>query len=293
MTNSKYEHIKIQNKDCLQYLKNIPKNAVDFVLTDPPYFLDQLDANWNNHKIQNGIQKSKTIGGLPIGMKFDKRQGKRLQDFFYEVSLELVRILKPGGFMIAFSQGRLIHRLAVASEDAGFEIRDLFVWRHKGGQGKAFTQNHFVKKMKIPEAEKKAIISKLENRKTPQLRPEFEPMILAQKPKEGTFVNNWLQYKTGLVKINFENETYQPTTIFKYDKPHKNKAFEHMTIKPLPMFQKLIEIFTTENQIVLDPFLGSGTCAEAALSKNRTIYGCEIEPHYFKKILERIKNYMD
>ena len=266
------QNINIHNKDCVQFLKTIPNNSIDFVLTDPPYFLDKLDNNWDNTSIQNGIKNSKTIGGLPVGMKFDKEQGKNLQEFFYNVSLELIRVLKPGGFMIAFSQGRLIHRLAVASEDAGFEIRDLFVWQHGGGQGKAFTQNHFVKKMNIDDNHKKEIILKLQERKTPQLRPKFEPMILAQKPREGTFVDNWLKYETGLVKIGFDNEKYQQTTIFKYKKPHKNKEFEHMAIKPLDMFSKLIEIFTTENQVILDPFLGSGTCAEAALMKNRKIY---------------------
>ena len=285
-------NINIQNEDCLEYLKTIPDGKVDFVLTDPPYFLDKLGDDWDNHKIQRGIKKSKTIGGLPVGMKFDKRQGKRLQDFFYKASLELIRVLKPGGFMVAFSQGRLIHRLAVASEDAGFEVRDMFIWQHSGGQGKAFTQDHFVRKRNITQEEKIRIIEKLAGRKTPQLRPEFEPMILAQKPKEGTFVDNWLKYETGLVKIDFQDADYQQTTVFKYKKPHKNKDFEHMTIKPLDMFSKLIEIFTVQGQVVLDPFLGSGTCAVAALNNNRKIYGSEIEIKYFDNILKRITKYI-
>lgn len=289
---TKKKSINLYNGDCFEFLKTIEDNSIDFILTDPPYFLSKLGDDWDNNKIQDSIKKSKTIGGLPVGMKFDKEQGKRLQDFFYKISLELIRVLKPGGFMIAFSQGRLIHRLAVASEDAGFEIRDLFVWQHSGGQGKAFTQKHFVLKMNISDNKKEDIISKLNNRKTPQLRPEFEPMILAQKPKNGTFIDNWLKYKTGLVKLNFDNEEYQPTTIFRYNKPYKNKEFEHMTIKPLDLFSKLIEIFTTENQVVLDPFLGSGTCAEAALIKNRKIYGSEIEKKYFDNILKRISNYI-
>ena len=77
--------------------------------------------------------------------------------------------------MVAFSQGRLVHRLAIAAEDAGFEIRDLFVWEHEGGQGKAFTQDHFVKKMDLSAKQRAAIVTKLDRRKTPQLRPKFEP----------------------------------------------------------------------------------------------------------------------
>ena len=82
-------------------------------------------------------------------------------------------------------------------------------------------------------------------------------MILAQKPRNGTFVNNWLKWETGLVKIDFSDDPYQQTTIFNYRKPHKNKEFDHMTIKPVDMFERLIETFTIEGQTVLDPFLGS------------------------------------
>ena len=67
-----------------------------------------------------------------------------------KVSTEVYRILKPGGFYISFSQGRLYHRMAVAIEDCGFEIRDMLVWKREG-QAKAFSQNHFVRKMKITE----------------------------------------------------------------------------------------------------------------------------------------------
>ena len=282
------DDISIHNGDCIDLFKIIDDNTIDFILTDPPYFLDKLGDDWNDKNITKNIAKSKTIGGLPIGMKFDKKQGKRLQEFFYKISIEALRVLKPGGFMVAFSQGRLIHRLAIASEDAGFEIRDLFAWQHKGGQGKAFTQDHFVKKMNIPEEDKQKIIQNLDNRKTPQLRPKFEPMILAQKPKEGTFVENWLKWQTGLVKIDFEGEEYQQTTMFEYQKPFKNKEFEHMTIKPVKMFTKLIEIFTKKGQIVLDPFLGSGTTAEACLTIERKAIGFEIEKKYYQNSLDRI-----
>ena len=86
--------------------------------------------------------------------------------------------------MVAFSQGRLVHRLATAAEDAGFEIRDLFVWEHDGGQGKAFSQAHFVERMDLSRREKNRIIKQLDGRKTPQLRPKFAPMILPQKPRD-------------------------------------------------------------------------------------------------------------
>ena len=191
--------------------------------------------------------------------------------------------------MVAFSQGRLVHRLAIAAEDVGFEIRDQLIWEHQGGQGKAFTQDHFVDRMPIGQKQRKAIISKLDGRKTPQLRPKFEPMILAQKPKTGTFVTNWLKRHTGLVKLEFENA--QQTTVFSYRKPNKSKVFEHMTVKPADMIQRLIEIFTLPGQIVLDPFMGSGTTAVAALDAGRGVIGFEIERKYYLNTIKRIQSY--
>lgn len=278
----------IYNKDCFEAFRDIPNNSIDFIATDPPYFLDGMGDDWSDAKLKKKQKKAEAIGGLPVGMKFDPEQGKRLQKFFHQFSIHALRVLKPGGFMVAFSQGRLCHRMAVGAEDAGFEIRDLLIWQHEGGQGKAFTQNHFVNKMKIISSEKERIIDTLQNRKTPQLRPKFEPMILAQKPKEGTFVANWLKWKTGLVNIDFD---FQQTTVFDYKKPSKEKFIDHMTVKPGDLMERLIEIFSLPGQVVMDPFLGSGTTAEAAISQGRKFIGFEIERKYCDITLKRLKKY--
>jgi site-specific DNA-methyltransferase (adenine-specific) len=218
-------------------------------------------------------------------MKFDPQQGIRLQIFFNKVSKQALRVLKPGGFMISFSQGRLYHRLAMAAEDAGFEIRDMLIWEHGGGQGKAFTQDHFVNKMRISDIDKEKIIKKLENRKTPQLRPKFEAILLAQKPKDGTFVQNWLKWRTSLIKTDFD---VQQTTIFNYNKPNSGKTIDHMTVKPVDLMARLIEVFSIPGQIVLDPFMGSGTTGVAALKTGRKFIGFELEKKYFEIAKERL-----
>lgn len=274
--------------DCLDAFQKIANNSVDFIATDPPYFLDGMGSDWSDKELKKKEARAGAIRGLPVGMKFDPEQGKRLEEFFFNVSKEAVRVLKPGGFMVSFSQGRLFHRIAVAAEDAGFEVRDMLAWEHNGGQGKAFTQTHFVKKMKIPKEEKESIIKKLQDRKTPQLRPKFEAILLAQKPKQGTFVENWLKWKTGLIKADFET---QQTTIFNYKKSHMRKEIDHMTIKPVDLMSRLIEVFSTKKQTVLDPFMGSGTTGVAALKTGRKFIGFEIEEKYFKIAEKRLKNY--
>lgn len=274
--------------DCIDAFQKITDNSVDFIATDPPYFLDGMGDEWSDVELKKKEARAGAIRGLPVGMKFDPLQGKRLEKFFYNVSKEAARVLKPGGFMVSFSQGRLFHRIAVAAEDAGFEVRDMLVWEHNGGQGKAFTQSHFVQKMKIPNTEKEAIIKKLQQRKTPQLRPKFEAMLLAQKPKQGTFVENWLKWGTGLIQPNFET---QQTTIFNYKKSHTRKEIDHMTVKPLDLMERLIEVFSIPRQVVLDPFMGSGTTGVAALRKGRKFIGFEIEKKYFRIAEKRLKNY--
>lgn len=282
------KNLKIFHEDALVAIKKLPDNSVDLIATDPPYFLDGMGNDWSDKKLKDKTLKSKTIGSLPVGMKFDPKQGLLLQSFFRKLSEEAIRVLKPGGFMIAFAQGRLFHRMAVAAEDSGFEIRDMFIWEHGGGQGKAFKQDHFVKKMKISQSEKDFIISSLQERKTPQLRPKFEPILLAQKPKEGTFVENWMKWKTGLIETAGDFEKQQ-STIFFYKKPKKDKSKEHLTVKPVDLMERLIEIFTTQNQIVLDPFLGTGTTAIASLNKKRKFIGFEIEKKYIEIAISRIK----
>lgn len=274
--------------DCRDAFQKIADNSVDLIATDPPYFLDGMGDEWSDVELKKKEARAGTVSGLPVGMKFDPAQGKRLEEFFYSISKEAMRVLKPGGFLVSFSQGRLFHRIAIAAEDAGFEVRDMLVWEHNGGQGKAFTQNHFVQKMKISNAEKEDIIKKLQHRKTPQLRPKFEAILLAQKPKQGTFVENWLKWKTGLIKTDFET---QQTTVFNYKKPHLRKEIDHMTIKPIDLMERLIEVFTTPKQVVLDPFMGSGTTGIAALQKRRKFIGFEIEKKYFKIAEKRIKDY--
>lgn len=274
--------------DYIDAFQKIADNSVDFIATDPPYFLEGMGTEWSDIELKKKQARAGAIQGLPVGMKFDPLQGKRLEEFFYNVSKEAVRVLKPGGFMVSFSQGRLFHRIAVAAEDAGFEVRDMLAWEHNGGQGKAFTQNHFVRKMKITNTEKETIIKKLQNRKTPQLRPKFEAILLVQKPKEGTFVKNWLKWKTGLIQPDFET---QQTTIFNYKKSHTRKEIDHMTVKPLGLMERLIEVFSTPRQVVLDPFMGSGTTGVAALRKGRRFIGFEIEKKYFRIAEQRLKNY--
>lgn len=286
---------QIFNKDCRVGLKDLQDLSIDCIITDPPYFIDGMGSDWNDKSLQNKVKKSGVIGGLPIGMKFDRMQGKRLQEFINPIAKELFRILKPGGFCIVFSQARLYHRMAMSFDEAGFEIRDMLAWKYEG-QAKAFSQNHFIKKDKnLSDREKERLLQELEGMKTPQLKPQIEPMVLAQKPRIGTFVENWREYKLGLMNTKESLDGKFPGNVMEVSKQTRKKdsegKIEHLTPKPIRLISHLIRLFTQENQIILDPFLGSGSHALAALSENRRFIGFEIEKKYFDIAQERVEKF--
>lgn len=282
--------------DCRSGLKNIPDNSIDFIVTDPPYFIDGMDNNWDDKKLCKRV-KPGIIGGLPCGMKFNRAQGEHLQNFMEPIACEFMRILKPGGFCVVFSQGRLYHRMAIAMDLAGFEIRDLLGWKYEG-QAKAFSQDHFIKKDKtMTDAEKAKLIAELNGWKTPQLKPQIEPMVLAQKPKDGTFIENWKKWGVGLVNTKETLDGMFPGTIMSVSKKVRHnetdKKIDHMTVKPVCLISHLIKLFTRPGQTVLDPFLGSGSHGVAAIENKRNFIGFEIEKKYFdiaKNRIEKAKN---
>lgn len=287
------QNFQIFNEDCREGIKRLKDNSIDFIVTDPPYFIDGMGSEWNDKRLQNKAKKSGIIGGLPIGMKFDRIQGERLQEFMNPLSNEFFRVLKPGGFCIVFSQARLYHRMAMSLDLAGFEIRDMLVWKYEG-QAKAFSQTHFIKKDKtLSTSQKEILIKELDGMKTPQLKPRIEPMVLAQKPKIGTFVKNWQEYKLGLINSKESLDGGFPSNVMEVSKHIRNNESEekikHLTRKPVRLISHLVRLFTQEGQIVLDPFFGSGSHAIASLENNRRFIGFEIEKKYFKITQKRIE----
>lgn len=280
---------RIVQGDCLTELPSLEPESVHLVVTDPPYFLDGLDAGWKKG-LSGTTRGTGAVGGLPAGMRFDPRQGLALQQFIGQVAKRTLPILKPGAFALFFSQPRLAPRMAVGLEDAGFEIRDLYAWRFtRRAQFKAFSMDHFVDRKAIPKHEKENIKRMLGGRKTPQLRPQFEAMILAQKPKSGTHINNWLEYQTGLIDPNVKLDGMSPATVMTIEKPSREHYNGHLTVKPLQLLNHLIRLFSAPGQVVLDPFLGSGTTALAAISSGRSCIGIEINPDYIEISKRRLK----
>ena len=95
--------VTLHHGDCLDVLKTLPDNSIDSIVTDPPYGLSFMGKRWD----------------------YDVPS--------IEVWQECLRVLKPGGYLLAFAGTRTQHRMAVRIEDAGFEIRDMIAWVYGSG----------------------------------------------------------------------------------------------------------------------------------------------------------------
>jgi len=193
--------------DNLAHLKTLPDSSVDSVVTDPPYGIDYMASDWD--------------GSVPA----------------VELWKEVIRVLKPGGFLLSFGGTRTYHRMVVAVEDAGFEIRDQISWLY--GQGMPKSRN-VSKDIDRIQGGKRGVVGRikdtgyaranaehggqtrnvteydvLDNNPITEdaakfhgygtgLKPAQEPIVLAQKPlaKKQAIAKNIISHGVGAMNID-------------------------------------------------------------------------------------------
>lgn len=182
--------------DCLDVLRELPDNSVDAVCTDPPY---NLTAGKKGGTGTARVNLESPYGRSRIGTGNGSGgfMGKAWDDYdhfdggFYgwceAWSRECLRILKPGGHMLAFGGTRTWHRLACAIEDAGFEVRDSIAWMYGSG---------FPKSLNLTDEEGKR------TGWGTALKPAFEPIVVGRKPLQGTVAANVLKHGTGALNVD-------------------------------------------------------------------------------------------
>ena len=114
---------KVIQGDCLEELKNLEENSIDSIVTDPPYELGFMGKSWDNTGIANNPK----------------------------MWAECLRVLKPGGYLLSFGGTRTYHRMAVAIEDAGFEVRDMIEWVYGSGFPKSLSVGKAINKLETKE----------------------------------------------------------------------------------------------------------------------------------------------
>ena len=282
------DNAKVLCGDCRDLFAAIPDQSIEIVITDPPYFLQGMGEDWDNAELQRRSRNPAKIGSLPPNTRFDPKQGRDFQAFMSEVSEQVFRVLKPGGFYISFSQARLYHRMAVAVEDVGFEVREMLGWV-RPGLPRAMKLDHFIDGRDDADA----IRASIGGRKTPMINQTLEPMVLAQKPRDGTFVDNWMRHGVGLVDTSQTLDGGFPKTLMSVDKPTKAAkdadGNDHLTVKPVALIEHLLRLFSKPGDTLLDPFAGSGSHGVAAINTGRGYIGFERDPHNVEIIEGRLR----
>lgn len=202
MSDMKPYNIHLGN--CLEVLKGIPDNSVDSIVTDPPYGLAFMGKKWDYDVPEQVIWE------------------------------ECLRVLKPGGHLLAFAGTRTQHRMTVRIEDAGFEIRDMIAWVYGSGFPKSMDVSKAIDKaagVRGHDSTRFNAVGQQGERKNtgdkfrsdhpeyvkPQaitesarqwqgwgtaLKPALEPITVARKPFKGTVAANVLAHETGALNID-------------------------------------------------------------------------------------------
>jgi site-specific DNA-methyltransferase (adenine-specific) len=206
--------------DCRDILKRLPDNSIDAVVTDPPYNL--TGARGRGHTVDH--PSSRILRGF-LNTTWDANDAI-FDDEFWRLVL---RVVKPGGHLIAFGAPRTYHRLACAIEDADWSIRDCLMWMFASGFPKSKSvalsldklYGHSNRGRAIPTAsryqngtttplrsnpvgpyEPKTAIGQHWNGWGTGISPSYEPICLARKPLEGTLAENIVRWGTGGLNVD-------------------------------------------------------------------------------------------
>ena len=221
----------LYNGDCLVVMDNMKKCSVDSIVTDPPYHLTSIVERFG--KQGSAPAQFGTDGAFARASKGFMGKEWDGGDVAFQVDTwrKCFELLKPGGHLIAFSGSRTYHRMAVAIEDAGFEIRDQCIWLYGSGFPKSLNIGKQVDKLngvqgkvlntrKVTSSdigqksgwnklntdrgdyEYREILNDWEGWGT-ALKPAHEPMVLARKPiEEKSVADNVLKHGVGGINID-------------------------------------------------------------------------------------------
>jgi DNA modification methylase len=239
--------VTLHHGDCLDVLRTLPDNSVDSVVTDPPYGLEFMGKTWDG---SDGFRRSLNAADAGRDDAFGRasrtspeyRAGSLFQEWCEAWATEALRVLKPGGHLLAFGGTRTWHRLACAVEDAGFEVRDSIAWLYGSGFPKSLDVSKAIDTAAGAEREVIGASERPRGTSTPlrsaarcdlcgltrngtscqcapddgpatdaarewagwgtALKPAFEPVVVARKPLTGTVAANVQAWGAGALNID-------------------------------------------------------------------------------------------
>ena len=294
----------VVNEESLKHLKTLEDNTFDSCVTDPPYHLASILKRFGPGQkgINNKDEKEGRNGPYHraakgfMGQTWDGGDIAFNKDFWKEV----LRVMKPGAVLLSFAATRNYHRMAVAVEDAGFEIFDMINWIYGSGFPK---RKNYLKPGHEPIVMARKGVNKslnieesrvpgyewdtTKNRRDPKKHKEAIYKLGLKKTGTGEKIKG--RYPANVIHDgSYYEEWVKYFYCAKASKKEKEDT-EHPTVKPLELMRYLVKLVTPKDGTVLDPFAGTGTTGEAALLEGRKYYLIEREKNYFKDIEKRLK----
>lgn len=287
----------IYKGNSIELIKQIETESVHLILSDIPYGIsfadwDILHENTNSalggsspaqHKTGSGFKmRGKPINGWS---EADRRIPLEYQNWVESWAKEWYRVLKPGASCFIFAGRRYAHRAIVGLENSGFTFRDMIGWNRSNATLKAQRISKVYERRNDKENSEKFFEWRVGN-----LRPVFEPILWFTKPYKqgGTIADNMLIHGVGAYNLEkWQMFSEKGDNYIEVPNLSSDRGL-HPTQKPLSLMKALIELTTQENQLVLDPFAGSGTTLVAAKELNRHYLGFEINEEYYNNSLNRL-----
>ncbi len=283
--------------DSIAELGKLPNDFAHLFLSDIPYGIsvDEWDVLHNNtnsallgsspaQKAAGAVFKSR---GKPINgwSEADKEIPREYQNWCASWAAQWFRIAKPGASVIIFAGRRFSHRCICAMEDAGFNLKDMLAWMRNKAP-------HRAQRISAIYDRRNDEVSKRnwEGWRVGNLRPTFEPILWFTKPyKIGTTIaDNVIKHGVGgYNETAFLRYVSRPDNVISADF-ESNESGLHPTQKPVKLMQALIELVTSEGQIVIDPFAGSGSTLVGARNLNRRFIGFEEQSEFVEVCRNRL-----
>ncbi|MDH3232216.1 MAG: site-specific DNA-methyltransferase [Alphaproteobacteria bacterium] len=204
--------------DCIEAMRAMPDCSVDSCVTDAPYHLTSIVKRYGKTSLNGeGTNETRARAGADGMARLSRGFMGKVWDggdiaFQPETWTEVLRVLKPGGHLLAFSGTRTQHRMVSAIEDAGFEIRDMIAWVY----GTGFPKSH-------------NLDGDWHGWGT-ALKPALEPITVARKPLNGTVAANVMEYGTGALNID-DSRIETETQLSRKNGSRKNQLYNSGTWK--------------------------------------------------------------
>jgi site-specific DNA-methyltransferase (adenine-specific) len=245
----------LRNANFFSEIESIPSGSVDLIFADPPYFLSN-----GGMSVLSGRQVKVDKGS------WDQISGTEGSHDFHDAWISKIRrIMKADGSIVISGTYHSIYQCALALEVHGFRVLGDIVWFKPNGAP---------------------------NLSGRRLAASHETLIWASKSEKSKFTFNYLDLKNGEFpgdKIKKDNRQMRSVWWIPTTPPREKKQGRHPTQKPLALLERVVLAFSRPGNLVLDPFMGSGTTGVACQKLGRRFLGIEKELEFFELANNRIK----